>query len=265
MPKNLHEISRFLDKSTKSDFDYVVSKVVDQIYLCVEANEPKFTEFLDPMRRDFARAALAELHKYGVLMEESGGYEHAERQKICVMPADCASAQFPIKRVLLEFDAKYGTPGHRDILGAVLGLGLDRSVIGDIVLLVDAAVIFADTKIADFLDGALCKVGKISVSTRILADEEQFFALDNRVRDRIICASLRLDAVLAAAFGLSRGDAAGLVKSGKAQINWREENSPAKLVKPGDMLTFRRFGRIRVMDIAGKSKKDRVIIEIQRF
>ena len=265
MAKNLQEISRFLDKITKLDSHFFLSKAADRVYLCFETKKPTFTEFLDPARQNLIKTALSSLTEYGIGMAENGGYDDAERRMLGFWQKDADFAQFPIKRVSLKYDAKYGSPAHKDILGAVLGLGLDRSVIGDIVMLVDSAVIIADAKIADFLADNLFKVGKISVFARILDDDDVFFGLDNRLPDRITCASMRLDAVLAAAFSISRNETAAMIKSGKAFINWQEENSAAKAVKPGDMLTLRRYGRLRVVDIGGKSKKDRFVVEILRF
>ncbi|MCL2396613.1 MAG: YlmH/Sll1252 family protein [Defluviitaleaceae bacterium] len=233
--------------------------------MCAEGKSPVFSEFLDPARRQYIANVLLPLEKYGIMMAEGGGYEYAER-KILGFSFDPLSAEdFPIAKIKLEYDDKYGALAHSDILGAVLGLGLDRSVIGDIVLLPQGAVVLADGHIGEFIASNLFKVGRVGVAAAILSPDAEFFALDNRVPDRLICASMRLDGVLAAAFGLSRNETANMVKSGKAYLNWHEEGSVAKLVKPGDMLTLRRFGRVQIVDVAGKSKKDRFLIDIVRF
>ena len=265
MYKKMHELSRFLDKIYKSDSDYSFAKVLDQVYLCLESGMPAFTEFLDPMRRQYAQTNLKGLDKFDIVMTEDGGYPDAERKMLGFIMEDAKLTDYPIAKILVEYDAKHARPVHSDFLGAVLGLGLDRSVIGDIVMLPSSTVIMAESHIADFLLGSLHKVGKIGVSTSRLPDGAHFFGLDNRVTDRLICASLRLDNVLAATFGLSRGEAANLAKSGKALINWQEANSASKTVKEGDMLTLRKFGRIQIAEIVGKSRKDHFLIDIIRF
>ena len=265
MTKKLHELTRFLDKITKSDSDYFLAKATDQIYLCSRENAVKFTEFLDPSRRQYAQLRLSGLRMYGINIAEDGGYADAERAMLGFYPENVDITGFPIARILIEYEAKYTSLTHGDFLGAILGLGLDRSVIGDIVMLPTSAVIMAESRMADFLLGSLHKVGRTSVSASLLPDDAHFFGMDNRVRDRIICASMRLDNVLAAAFKLSRGDSAALVKSGKAFVNWQEANSPAKVVKESDMLTLRKYGRVQIAEIVGKSKKDHFLIDIIRF
>jgi len=265
MNKKLHELSRFLDKMHKSDSDYSFAKVLDQVYLCVENDTPKFTEFIDPLRLQYAQVNLTGLDKFGIIMNVDGGYPDAERRMLGFAPRDVGLADFPITKVLVEYAAKHASPAHSDFLGAILGLGLDRSVIGDIVLLPTSAVIMADARIEDYLLGGLHKVGRATVSASRLPDDAHFYGLDNRVVDRVICASLRLDNLLAAAFKLSRGDAAALVKSGKAFVNWQETNSPAKTVKQGDMLTLRKHGRVQIAEVVGKSRKDHFLIDIVRY
>ena len=265
MLKNLREIRQALSKMTKSGSDYSLAKVADQVYLCITGGDPVFTEFLDPVRRQFIHTSLKQIEELGMTVVEEGGYPGAERKMMGFAMGEMNAGDFPISGIFLEYDNRYGTPSHGDILGSVLGLGLDRSIVGDILMLTQGAVILVDSRMESFLVDNLFKVGRISVSARLLPVDSEFFVLDNRVPDRIICASLRLDSVLAVAFNLSRGEATSLVKTGKAYLNWQEENSPSRLVKPGDMVTLRRFGRIQIVDFAGKSKKDRFIIEIVRF
>ncbi|MCL2573026.1 MAG: YlmH/Sll1252 family protein [Defluviitaleaceae bacterium] len=265
MTKKLHELSRFLGKLHKSDSDYAFAKVLDQVYLCLESGIPQFTNFLDPLRLNFAQNSLRELDKFGIDVLVNGGYNGAERKILGFFPEHEGNAGFPIAKILIQYEAKYANLTHSDFLGAILGLGLDRSVIGDVVILPTSAVILAEAHISDFLLSNLHKVGKTSVSTRCLADDEHFFGMDNRVRDRLICSSPRLDNVLAVAFKLSRSDAASLIKSGKAFINWQEANSPTKTIKEGDMLTLRKHGRVQIVEFAGKSKKDYFLIDIIRF
>ncbi|MDR2183059.1 MAG: hypothetical protein LBE55_02685 [Clostridiales bacterium] len=249
----------------KSDSGHSFAKVLGQVYLCLESGAPAFTDFLDPERRQYAQSRLIGLEKFGIAMTEEGGYPEAERKMLGFAPEDMDFPQYPIARILAEFDAKHASPAHSDFLGAILGLGLSRNVIGDIVMLPASAVIMAEAHIEGFLLSGLRKVGKTAVSTSHLPRDAHIFGIDNRKTDRLICASLRLDNVLAAAFRLSRGDAAALVKSGKAFINWHEAASASKVVRQGDMLTLRKYGRVQISNLAGKSRKDHFLIDIIRY
>ena len=265
MTTKLHELSRFLDKITKSDSDYFLAKAMDQIYLCSQENAPKFTEFLDPTRRQNAQFCLAGVSQFGIDIIKNGGYDEAERMMLGFYPKNADIVDFPIAKILVEYQAKHASLTHGDFLGAILGLGLDRSIVGDIVMLPSSAVVIAESRVADFLLGSLHKVGKTAVSASLLPANAYFFGMDSRVRNRVICTSLRLDNVLAAAFKLSRGDSASLIKSGKAFVNWQTANSPAKVVKENDMLTLRKYGRVKIAEVVGKSKKDHFLIDIIRF
>ena len=265
MLKNWRELENFLNKITKLDSDYFLSEAVNQVYLCVEDDMPKFTEFLDPFRLQYTFDVLAGIQKFGVNLHGYGGFPYAERKMLGFFPNEIDEEKFPISRIKLDFASKFGELTHRDILGAVLGLGLNRNVVGDISVLIDGAVVAVDSKVKDYLNNNLLKVGRASVETSILPLDSEFFALDNRVKERIICVSLRLDAVLAATFRLTRGEISGLIKSGKAFVNWVKADSSSKTVQSGDMITLRKFGRLQIDDIVGKSKKERYLIDIIRF
>ena len=269
MMKNLRELRHILDKLTKSDSDYSSAKVLNQVYLCLDSGQPTFSDFLDPQRRNAIQHALKPLATHGFLVTEEGGYPNAERKMLGLALAHTldsdAPPAFPIVGILLEHDPKFGALSHRDILGAVLGLGLSRDVVGDVIFRPNDSIVFIKSQIADFILCNLHKIGRVTVSAIVLPADTMLFPLDNKMIERITCASMRLDAILSAAFKLSRGDVATLVKSGKAHINWQIAQSPAKIVTQGDMLTLRRHGRVQIKEICGKSRKDRFIIDIIRY
>lgn len=249
MAKKIHDLDGFLDK----------------IYLCLEKNKPIFTDFLNPQQHMQFMSALKSLGNYDVIVEENGGYPNAERKMLGLAPIGTVMGDFPIAGIKLDFDARYGGISHRDALGAVLGLGLDRDVVGDVVLLVSNVVFFVQARIGDFIIQNLHKVGRVRVSAAFLSTDAHFYPLDNHLEERVICTSLRLDCLLAAVFKLSRSEATALVKSGKVYVNWQESNSPSKSVKENDMVTLRRFGRIQIKEICGKSRKDRFLVDILRY
>jgi len=265
MMKNMQEIRHYLDKISKSDSDYLMPKIVDQVYLCADSEKPGFSEFLDPMRLQNAKRRLAGLGKLGIMMEEYGGYTQAERKKLGFGFETLAAENFPISKIKLTYDVRYRTLTHPEFLGTIVGLGVDRAVIGDIVPLKDSWIIIIEPHLADFLHTNLQKVGKIPVTTEILPNDYEFFGLDNRVKETITCSSLKLVKILSATFNLSRQHTCDLIKSRKAFVNWNVEDRPSCLVKAGDMITLRSRGKIQITEILGKSRKDNFIIEIVRY
>lgn len=191
-----------------------------------------------------------------------GGYPEAERKIFAFCGEETEDVSFPIICLKISFNKKFAKNlTHRDFLGSILGMGINRDKVGDIVVKEDCAYVFLIDEIADFLEYSLTKVGHVSVKV-MRADEEADFFKPIIIPCRIMVSSLRLDSVISAGFKISRGKAAELVNSDKAYINWSLVSSPSKAVKVGDTITVRGRGRIEIADIAGKSKKEKILLDV---
>ena len=99
-------------------------------------------------------------------------------------------------------------------------------------------------------------------------EETTWTALDlekEPVLQKLTVASLRLDAVAGGVLHVSRGKIQALIDAEKANVNWNTITQTSYLLKEGDMVSVRGFGRFRIVDIGGKSKKDRVILEVEVY
>ncbi|MCL2415319.1 MAG: YlmH/Sll1252 family protein [Defluviitaleaceae bacterium] len=249
----------------KPDNRFLFAKAMNQVYLCVYSHKICFSDFLDP-----ATVSLVLQESRGeVKTKVFGGYEGAERNIIAFIPdsqPEPAQIDFPISRIMISYDKKFVSDlRHGDFLGSLIGLGIDRDKIGDIVIVVGGAVVITDNAMANFVLSNLEKIGRASIKTKLLSPDDDFFGLNNQQVKSITISSLRLDSVLAAAFPISRKAAASSIEAGRAFINWQEINSPSALVNEKDIITLRKFGRIRINEIVGKSRKDKIIIEITQF
>ena len=220
----------------------VFSKLLDQVSFCAREYSPAFSDFLDPMRADFYADMIAGGAR-GIQIIAFGGAAPCERVMLGFAPEDIplAPEMFPIDALAVAFSGK--PPAHSDILGSILGLGLTRSVIGDIFIGDGAAYVFVAADIADFVASALDKVGNVSVRASKAAELPDLPESTGTER-QILVASPRIDAVLAQAFKLSRSKAASLVAAKKAFINWSVIQNASKDARLGDMLTLRGFGRV---------------------
>jgi len=162
---------------------------------------------------------------------------------------------------------------HRDFLGAALGCGLERGVLGDLFLLregdapdgpLEGAHLVVDPEMVTFLEAELTQVGRVTVVTREIPLMELRAAEPQRKVRRAVVPALRLDAVLAAGFGVSRARAAEAVRRGKVSVNWEPEARPAAPVGEGDALSFRGCGRLEVGP-AEITSKGRVGVELARL
>ena len=195
-----------------------------------------------------------------------GGYKEAERNMLVCLP-DYATLENEEILVVLRVETLPGGRklSHRDYLGSVVGLGLKREMIGDILVGERGADIIIAKEISEFLLANYSKAGKTSLKLTVLPIEKLKIpkADTETVTDTV--ASLRLDNVLASGFGLSRTKAVAAIKSGLVFLNNIEEKKIDRAVSQGDKLVFRGKGKIILLEIGGKSRKDRIYITIKKW
>ncbi len=227
-----------------------------------------WTDFLSDRQQQLAQAAVNRAGM-GVCRWE-GGYPDAERRVLGILPEDASWLEdepAPVRCIRLQVCSAQGKLAHRDCLGAVLGLGLDRRSLGDILPDQEGGAYLFCLPPADALIlQQLRQVGRETVEPS-LAEEGLPEAADSRARriQTASLASLRLDAALAAMLHCSREEAAQLVRTGKVQANHLEMTSPHAAIYEGDIFTIRGKGRFRLESIGGKSRRDRIFIQYYQY
>lgn len=188
-----------------------------------------------------------------------GGYEEAERRVVCFYEDDSfPNIDYPIACLLISpLNEKFSDRlTHRDYLGAVLNLGIDRSKIGDIVVGENCAYLFCHRDIKDFLCLELTRIKHTSVMLRETSGDEVSGSLE---RKEVIGTvnSIRLDSLLATAFHSSRSGLSGLISSGKVFVNGRLITSNSFVPKEGDIISVRGMGRFQYVDGSTQTKKNK--------
>ena len=259
------ERRELLDRAARDEEErLLLGRVWDKWDQCRLRSVPAATDFLSPQEQ---AAALRLLRALGVQEGYvfSGGYEGAERQRLFFLP-DWAEEPEPdaIAAVACTW---YGGESltHRDFLGSLMGLGLTRGTIGDILVTESRCQVLTLPKTAVFLLTGWDAAGRVRLRVSPLPLEElEVPALTFReVRDTV--SSLRLDSVLASGFSLSRGKAAEAVTSGKVQVNWTDCQKPDRPVSQGDTLTLRGLGKCVLEEVGNQTKKGRVFITLKRY
>jgi RNA-binding protein YlmH len=239
--------------------------------LCQTAQKrgiPRYSNFLSDREQDLAAAAAnrckcACFHFWG-------GTEQAERRVFCVEPED-SWQENPVCAIRISVHAQAGAelPGHRDYLGSVLGLGLDRGCVGDFfpdTAAPDTVYAFVLEDKADFICAELLRVGSFSVS---VSRSEGIPASALIPPERKICQatvpSLRADSVLAAMLHASRTQAAEWIAAGKVEINHVPIRSAHEEIYAADLFTIHGRGRFRLESVDGKSRKDRLFISYFQY
>lgn len=245
----------------------ILARALDKMDLAQRRGVPSNTPFLSPAQRVAVEGLINRSGHPRHLF--AGGYGDAERTVCVFLPdwleeEDWPSGEHPLAAV--QFTASAGAKlSHRDWLGSIMGLGLTREKIGD--LLVEEnrcqAIVLAET--ADILRSQLEKVGRYPVSGTAISLEELTPPQKSVKIIRDTFATMRLDAVTASAFSLPRSKAAALISSGRVSLNHMECTKPDRAVSEGDIITCRGSGKCVVKQITGQSKKGRIMAELERY
>jgi len=160
----------------------------------------------------------------------------------------------------------YRKLSHRDYLGSILGLGLERDAIGDIAVQNDReAVLFCSRRIADFLISALTKVATDTVTCEICVPDEGFTDGKQYAPINDTVASARLDCVVAALTNQSREAAQRAVRSGLVEVNFEPTERTDLILEAPAWISVRGFGRYRLRAFDGETKKGRLRLRADRL
>ena len=255
------------------EFDALAARLDDLIYSS-EKGELAISCFLTPKDVRFAERYL---RSKGVSFLLFGGYADAERQRVYILPDYMAEVTEALTLEEYGYSAEidavelfaggFRKLSHRDYLGSVLGLGLERSVIGDIAVWEDGAraVVFCDAAMSGFICDNLCKVASDKV--RGERSDVRGVSLPPRrtapVTDTV--ASPRCDCVVAALCSLSRERARETVVAGLVEVNYECEERPDKILAAPCVVSVRGKGKFRVLSLEDKTKKGRYRLIAEKY
>ncbi len=260
--------TELLNKFAKdADERVALARALDQMDRAQNRSIPCATQFLSPAQRAALEPLLAASGHPRHLF--CGGFEGAERTVCVFLPDWQERSDWDAEEELAAIEAAFPPTGaeltHRDLLGGLMGIGLTRERVGDILVGETAAQIVCLKEAAPIILSQFEQAGRYRLRLREipLADLAPAPAEVKLIRDTV--AALRLDAVLASGFSLARGKAADAVTGGRVSLNHRECLKPDRLVAEGDVLTCRGLGKCVVKTVGGQSRKGRIIIEIERY
>lgn len=215
---------------------------------------PTYTRFLEPPMEIACRAAA---NFAGCEVAFEGGYEGAERRMAGFYAGGAEALSFPIRRLRVDWNARYGSIGHRDILGALMGLGIERETLGDIAMLKEGALLFVHEDMADYVAANLESCGRVKVRVSPCGEEVAPPEPEGTLLYRTV-PSQRLDAVLAATCDLSRQKAQEMIRAELVKVDHAVETRADARLEAGSLVSARGLGRFRVQEVAGLTRKGRV-------
>ena len=218
-------------------------------------NAPTFLGFFDEHQAKEAAAFLGARTPYSVAFY--GGYPSAERVMVGFFPSSKIELSlFPITAITAEFPAEYSV-SHRDVLGSLMALGLQRETLGDILVEPGRAVTFCRCEIAPLVLQELDTIGGVGVRLQKGAQEPlPPLASFLHINDTI--SSPRLDCIVAVLARTSRGAAAELIKKELVAVNHTSCRLGNIEIKEDDILSIRGYGKFRIDSIGPLTRKGRL-------
>ncbi|QIL50545.1 RNA-binding protein [Weissella coleopterorum] len=221
---------------------------------------PILTDFLNPRQRYIVETLINGDDEVKVVFW--GGYDDAENQRGLFIPSyyEWQISDFDLRVLQINYPVKFAELHHSDILGALVNAGLQRNRIGDII--VDEQqnwqVIVTDP-IAQYIQQSpdLTRIGRVKVHYLNVENDNVLEPLQDYLLEETLVTSLRLDIIVANGYNISRSKAKELIEHGLVKINWTVMERPDEVVAINDLISVRRYGRLKITALNGQTKKDK--------
>ena len=248
--------------------ELITARIEDKISQCRDGYYVTSTGLLDTHEQ--ALAIAASRHAAGVRTFMYGGYDEAERRMLVCVPRDLPlndeeAAEGLLRVLRVRLPAISRELSHRDYLGSLLGLGIDRRLTGDILVRPDGADILIVPGIEEFLLKELHRIGSVEVKTEAVSAGELIIPVERVEFRKDSVSSVRLDSIVSSAFRISRGKAAEAVRRGLVSVDHAECVKPDAAVHEGSSIVLKGKGKAVLEETGGESRKGRIRIVIKRY
>lgn len=246
-----------------SSDSFFESHIRDLIFKSKKTGQPVFSEFLNDKEKIIADRISNELSCDHIFY---GGYSDADNVILSVYTdKQPLLSDFPIKCLKVNITNKNATLKHSDYMGAIMSLGIDRDVFGDIISYPDKAYIYVSEIMTEYFLDNFTEVGREKCFITV---EDDSFVPDLKEKfseQQIIIASDRLDCFISALCRMSREKSLETVRKRLVFVNGSEVNNPSKKLFEGDKIVIRGYGKFIIGQCDGKTQKDRLKIKIKKY
>lgn len=241
-----------------------IARIIDQAEQAIKTWEIVTGDFLSPPEWIEAQQVFSKLTEVQLL--GWGGYAQAERQRLAIARSDLPldTSLIPLAALEIAGNFLFDSASHRDFLGALLGTGLVRDKVGDVIVLGErGAQVLVVPELVPFLEMSLTQVRSVPVKTRAIDLSDLRVQAPKLKEMTTVEASLRLDAIASAGFGMSRSKMVDLITSGDVRVNWKSVTQASYQVRENDLIAIRGKGRLSVGEVA-VTKKERYRVQLKR-
>ncbi|MTD30318.1 RNA-binding protein [Planomicrobium sp. YIM 101495] len=226
---------------------------------------PKLTDFLDPRQRFIVQSVVG---SSDVKIASAGLFQDPERERLLLYPSyyEPQPEDFQLVMLELKYPAKFVSLEHPDILGSLMSLGLDRGKYGDIRIENEQVQFAVAAEIQSYLEANFVSAKNVKVQLKQVEGAENFIQVHEEwAEETDTVSSLRLDTVMSSVFKISRQKASAYIHGGKAKVNWTVQEQPAFELQESDLISVRGLGRVKVLAIEGRTRKDKIRLQIGRL
>ncbi len=238
---------------------------VDQVLTWKEQVETfyttQLTDFLDPREREIVNSVIGKTNE-DITVSFFGGDKEAERKRAIIAPyyEQTDVADFEIILYQANFTKKFVNIQHGDVMGAFLGLGLERKKMGDIIINNDQLQIYTTKDIGIYVQANLNAINRANIQLEEVPLIQHLERTDVWKEQTHSVSSMRLDNLVKETYRISRKKAAELINRKFVKVNFKTVEDPAMIILEGDLMSVRGLGRSRILEIGGKSRKHRTFV-----
>ena len=236
-----------------------VKRIYDQIDQMQRYRRICITPFFTPEEAAITQTICGK----HILYRMDGGYQGAQRVRFAFLPYEDDIPEFPTICLKATYSDTFTKITHRDVLGAIMHAGIERDMIGDLIIENDRIYIFCDAMVENYLSCNLTKIKRCSVHFQRC--EETIIHEQKLIYETKIVSSLRLDVLVSTLAHTSRGKASELIRGGLVKVNDTIQQQSSTMLKENSTISIRGKGRFTFVSITNKTKKDHLVIEIARF
>lgn len=247
-------LKNFLKEDTED-----VLKVYECMNLAYSKGIPTFTKFF--CKPNIWLFFIDKFNSNNFKVEAKGAFDECDRRILAFN--NIYDTPMPYRIIKIINKSKFNNLCHKDYLGAIMALGLEREKLGDLRVIDDYAIVPIYDEVTDYVISELNSVGRAPVSVEEIYEDN--LPKCNYVEDTIIVSSLRLDNIVAKLAKLSRGKAIDLIDSGKVLVDYSKGSQKSKDIKNNQRITIGGTGKFIIGEIVGNTKSGKYKVKINKF
>lgn len=233
-----------------------VKKILDYQSQALDHQKMILTPFLNPHEQDIVFKVIGQ---HDLIVQSDGGFMNAENRRMIICPDfyEIVSDDFEIVLVEIIYNQQFGKLMHKDVLGALMNLGIKRECIGDIYD--GERLFFACTKQTfPYIQSHLKQIKKSKIYLKDI--HEKIEIQHQYVTKTFFVSSLRLDKLVSTLFKVSRQMASEAIRSGFVKVNHKEVEEVSFLCHNNDVISFKRHGRVKLVDENRQTKQGNYVV-----